>query len=289
MPTKIEKDEISGHETTGHEWDGIKELNTPLPRWWLYVFILTIIWSLIYWVLYPSIPFGNSYFPGILKYSARRDVDASIISAATDQARFVDRIRAATHEEIRADPALAEFSVAGGRSAFLNNCAPCHGSGAQGGKGFPNLIDDVWLWGGTLTDIHTTINYGIRNANPNSRSGRMPALGNDKILTPAEIDDAAEFVLSLTNRSKDEAARLRGAQTFANICAGCHGPTGSGKQDEGAPPLNTSIWLYGGDKQTIIETITGGRGGVMPAWGERLDPAVIKMLTVYVYQLGGGK
>lgn len=289
MPTKIEKDQVTGTLTTGHEWDGIKELNTPLPKWWLYGFFVCIAFSLGYYVFYPSFPGLSGYLPGILHNSQRVNVEQQIKAAEQAKAGFVDRIRAADLQTIAATADLREFAVAGGHSAFANNCAPCHGAGAQGSKGFPNLVDDVWLWGGAPEQIQATITHGIRNDDPDSHQSQMPRFGADGVLSAAQINDVADYVLSLTHRETDKAAAARGSALFADNCAVCHGDAGGGNQELGAPPLNTAIWLYGGDKATLIETITYARAGNMPAWGAKLDPAVIKMLTVYVHQLGGGK
>jgi cytochrome c oxidase cbb3-type subunit III len=289
MPTKIEKDTISGQDTTGHEWDGIKELNTPLPKWWLYVFIACIVWALGYWVFYPSLPGLHGHLNGVLGYTQRNEIRRQLAEADKQKAPYVDKIRAASLDEIRQNPELSGFAVAGGRSAFANNCAPCHGAGAQGAAGYPNLVDDVWLWGGTLDQIHTTIAYGIRNANPNTRQSLMPRFGADNLLTPVQINDVAEHVLNLTGRATDPAAAQRGAAVFTDQCVACHGAAGQGNIELGAPPLNGRVWLYGGDKANIVQTVTFARNGNMPAWSERLDEATIKMLAVYVHQLGGGK
>lgn len=289
MPTKIEKDEISGQQTTGHEWDGIKELNTPLPKWWLYTFYATIALSLVYFVLFPSIPLGKTYFGGTLGFSQRTEVAAQLTAAAQAQAPFMQRISAASIEEIRKNPELLSYAQIGGRIAFSNNCAQCHQAGGAGAKGYPNLADDDWLWGGTLEEIHHSIAYGVRNANEKSRQSAMPRFGVDKILDAKQINDVTEYVLALGNRSTDQAAAQRGAKVFAEQCVACHGEKGTGNQELGSPNLVDAIWLYGGDKAAIAQTIYYARNGNMPAWGERLDPATVKMLAVYVHALGGGK
>jgi cytochrome c oxidase cbb3-type subunit 3 len=289
MPTKIEKDAVTGTDTTGHEWDGIKELNTPLPKWWLYTFYATIVWALGYFVLYPAWPSLSGHTPGILGWTMRGEIAEQLVQANTAQAPFVNRIAAASLEDISKSTDLRNFAMAGGRSVFAENCAPCHGSGGAGSKGFPNLVDDNWIWGGKLDDIHTTIQHGIRNANPESRISQMPRFGTDEILTLAQIDDVAEYVLSLSKRARDAAAAKRGEAVFAENCVACHQEGGVGNPEMGAPNLAANIWLYGGDKATLVETIRYSRQGAMPAWSERLDAARIKMLTVYVHALGGGE
>ncbi len=289
MPTKIEKDALTGTDTTGHEWDGIKELNTPLPKWWLYVFYATIVWSVGYYVLYPSWPTLGSHLPGIAGYWSRAEVTQQLAALAEQRAPFVRRIQAASLEQIRSDQALFTYALVGGKAAFGDNCAPCHGPGGAGAKGFPNLADDKWLWGGDLAAIHRTIQFGIRNAHPDSRQSQMPRFGADGILTPPQINDVAEYVLSLRGQSKDAAAAGRGAPLFAEQCAVCHGEKADGNQELGAPSLRDGIWQYGGDKASLVQSIAMARNGSMPAWSERLDEATIKMLAVYVHSLGGGK
>jgi cytochrome c oxidase cbb3-type subunit 3 len=289
MPTKIEKDSVTGTETTGHEWDGIKELNTPLPKWWLYVLYATVAWSVVYWVLYPSWPGITGYFGGLLGGNQRLQLDQRMAVARAAQAEWLDRIADADVTEIAADPELFNYALAGGQIAFQDNCAPCHGLGGAGQGFYPSLADDDWIWGGTLDDIHTTILYGIRNDNEDARISDMPAFGADQLLGRDEIDDVAEYVLSLTGRSEDAEAAGRGAEIFAEQCSVCHGEAGEGMTELGAPALNDQIWLYGGDKADIVAQIYRPQQGVMPAWTGRLDPEVINMATIYVHSLGGGQ
>jgi cytochrome c oxidase cbb3-type subunit 3 len=285
-----ELDAVTGVETTGHVWDGdLKELNKPLPKWWLYVLYATIIWSIGYWVLYPAWPLVNSYTQGVLGYSQRGEVTKDVAAAKEAQAKFVAAIAERTPAEIEKDSDLMEFVLRGGATQFANNCAPCHGRGAQGFKGYPNLNDDDWLWGGTVENIEQTIRNGIRSGHADSHESAMPRFGIDQILTPAQISDAATFVLSLSGASGDAAAVERGKAVFDEQCAACHGPEGKGMAELGAPNLTDGIWLYGGQKADIEETIRTGRGGVMPAWDGKLDPVTVKMLAIYVHALGGGK
>ena len=286
---KREIDDATGVETMGHEWDGIKELNNPLPRWWLYTFYACIVWAIGYWIAYPAWPTFSGYTKGVLGYSQRATVANDMNNARAAQAGMRARIAATPLAEIATDPELQRFAVAGGIVAFQTNCAPCHGRGAQGQMGYPNLNDDDWLWGGKIDDIHTTLLYGIRSDHKQSRLSQLPRYGLDNLLKPEQIADTAEYVLSLSGRSTDAASADRGAVVFKDQCITCHGADGKGKQEQGAPNLTDAIWLYGGTKAAIVESIQTGRGGVMPAWTGRLDPATIKSLAVYVHSLGGGK
>lgn len=289
MPTKIEKDHISGTDTTGHVWDGIKELNTPLPKWWIYTFYATVVWALAYFVLYPAIPWFSGHTRGVLGYETRGEVRQAIAAAEAQRAPFMNRIRQASLEQVRRDQDLLNFALTGGRIAFAENCAPCHGAGGAGRVGYPNLADDVWIWGGTLAQIQQTIRYGIRSGHGQARASQMPRFGADGLLNAAQIQDTAEFVLSLSNRAQDQARVARGRALYAENCVSCHGDRGEGNAELGAPSLTTAAWIYGGDRAAIIETITNARAGVMPSWEGRLDPATIQMLTVYVHALGGGR
>jgi cytochrome c oxidase cbb3-type subunit 3 len=287
-----EIDAVTGVETTGHVWDGdLKELNKPLPRWWLYVLYASIVWSIGYWVLYPAWPLVDSYSKGTLGYSQRAELAEDIASAKESQAQFVATIAAKSVAEIEEDPDLMEFVLRGGAAQFANNCAPCHGRGAQGFKGYPNLNDDDWLWGGTVETIEKTLRYGIRSGHPDTHDSAMPRFGIDQILTTAQISDTAAFVRSLSGTNGDPAAIERGKGIFAEQCAACHGADAKGNPEMGAPNLADAIWLYGGDKSDVEETIRTGRAGigVMPAWEGKLDPVTIKMLSIYVHSLGGGK
>lgn len=289
MPTKIEKDSVSGQMTTGHEWDGLKELNTPLPRWWLYSFYACILFSLVWVVLYPAIPMTGA--TGLLGWTARGALPAQ---QAAERARIepmLARLRAATPAEIAADPEMRNFALAGGRVAFANNCAGCHGAGGQGAiGGFPSLADDDWIYGGSFDAIQHTIRHGVRsNESDEQRGVAMPAFLTTGMLTPAQIGDTAEYVLSLTGRSTDAASVTRGEALFAENCASCHGERGEGNRDLGSPRLNDRIWLYGAEKAAIVQSISYSRAGVMPSWQGRLDPAMVNMLTVYVHALGGGE
>jgi cytochrome c oxidase cbb3-type subunit III len=283
-------DEVTGTETTGHVWDGIRELNTPLPRWWLWILYATIIWSFGYFIAYPAIPLVSSYTKGMLGYSSRALVAEEVNAAKAAQQVFRDKLAKASLEEIRTDAELLEFAQAGGRAAFNVNCSQCHGSGAQGFKGYPNLNDDEWLWGGTIDAIHYTISNGVRNdQSDDARASEMPAFLKDETLDKAGVNDVAEYVLAMSGAGSDADAAERGKAVYAENCVDCHGETGAGNAELGAPALNNPIWLYGGDKETVVETISYSRGGVMPAWGKILDDVTVKSLAIYIHSLGGGK
>ena len=281
-------DEISGVATTGHEWDGIRELDNPMPRWWLWTFYLTIIWAVLYMVAYPAIPLLTGATKGLLGYSSRADVAAELAGAKEAQKVYLDRIAAATVDAIKADPELLSFAIAGGSSAFKVNCAQCHGSGASGSAGYPNLNDDDWLWGGTPDQIYQTILHGIRfNEVDETRVSEMPAFVD--ILEPGQIKQVAAFVASLTGTPSDAALVEPGKTVFAENCAACHGEDAKGGQDFGAPNLADAIWLYGGTEAQIAAQTARPKHGMMPAWSARLGDTTVKQLAVFVHSLGGGQ
>ncbi len=289
MASEKEIDELSGIETTGHEWDGIKELKTPLPRWWLWTLYASIVWAIGYWLVMPAWPLVTGYTNGLLGYSDRAVVAQDIAKVRADQGIYLTRIQDAPLERIRTEPDLLEFALAGGRSAFAVNCSQCHGLGAAGSPGYPNLNDDDWLWGGGLTEIHQSIRYGIRSGHDETRQNEMPAFLTDEMLSGAEINDVAEYVLSLSGGGKDAAAAGRGAEIFAEQCVACHAEGGVGNRELGGPNLADAIWLYGGDKTDIVQSVAYSRRGAMPAWEGRLDAATLKLLAVFVHSLGGGE
>ncbi|MBI1362278.1 MAG: cytochrome-c oxidase, cbb3-type subunit III [Alphaproteobacteria bacterium] len=287
-----EIDNHSGVETTGHEWDGIRELNNPLPRWWLYLFYACIAFAFGYWVLmpaWPGLPGMSGATPGILHASDRAKVAGELSALARDRAALSAKLATLDAASILKDPQLRQQALALGESTFGDNCATCHGPGGRGGKGYPRLADDVWLWGGSLADIEQTIRYGVRSGNPKARVIDMPAFGRDEFLKPAQIDDLVEYVMHLSGQPADEAAVARASQVFIDNCKTCHGAAGTGDRSRGVPNLTDADWLYGGDRATIRRTIFGPRGGVMPAWGDRFDPATVRALAIYVHSLGGGE
>lgn len=289
MTQDVHTDELSGTDTTGHEWDGIRELNTPMPRWWLYIFYATIVISIIYAILYPAIPLLNSHTKGVLGHSDRAAVADSMAELNTERAEYATALRGASLETIQANPELFSFAMAAGKSAFGDNCATCHGSGAQGFKGYPNLNDDIWLWGGTFEDIEHTLNVGIRSTHEDTRYSLMQAYGRDGLLTRDEIRDLTQYVLSLSGADHDPDAALRAMENYTGICATCHGDQGLGDPLQGAPSLADEEWLYGGTVADIQATLIYGRQGVMPHWSERLAPETVTALAVYVHALGGGE
>jgi len=288
--TNKEIDNVTGVETTGHVWDGdLRELNKPLPRWWLYTFYACIVWAIGYWIVYPAWPTLNGYTKGYLGYSQRGAVDRQVADAKVAQSKYLAQIAAMPLDDIEKNQELMPFVIAGGAAVFGDNCSPCHGKGAQGGVGYPNLNDDDWLWGGSPAQIERTITYGIRSGHKETHDTAMPRFGLDGILKPAEIADVAQHVLSFSGKATDSAAAERGTKIFADNCAVCHGDAGKGNPELGAPNLTDGIWLYGGKLADIEKTVETGRGGVMPFWNGRLDPVTIKMLAAYVHSLGGGK
>jgi cytochrome c oxidase cbb3-type subunit 3 len=283
-----ERDEHSGVETTGHEWDGIKELDNPLPRWWLWVFYASIAVSIVYWVLMPAWPGLKGYTPGLMKQSDRVDVVEQLNALQAQRSQGEALLMSASLDQIERNPELQAHALAVGQSVFGDNCATCHGAGGGGAKGYPNLRDDVWLWGGSLAEIEQTIRIGVRSAHPETRFSLMPAFGRDGMLTNAQIADVSEYVVALSGREADAASAGRGQRIYADNCVACHGSAGEGDRAQGAPDLTDREWLYGSDRAAIRGQIHNGRNGVMPAWEGRFSPAVIKALAVYVHVNAGG-
>jgi cytochrome c oxidase cbb3-type subunit III len=284
-------DTISGQTTTGHEWDGIRELNTPLPRWWLWLFYLTIAFSLVYWFLYPAWPLVTGYSGGVLGYTDRARVAADVATGQAARMEAAGSLEKASLAEIENDPKLLGVALARGKAAFGDNCAPCHGAGGQGQKGYPNLTAGRWLWGGTLEQIQTTIMHGARFASDSdTHVSAMPAFGKDGILKPEQIRQVVNYVRTLDKLEPEAGVDVQvGKKIFADNCAACHGDDGKGNVEMGAPNLTTKVWLYGNDINDLIYTVTNARNSVMPAWGGRLDPVTIKSLALYVHSLGGGQ
>ncbi len=278
-------------QTTGHDWDGVQEYNVPAPRWWLIVWIICIIWSIIYWIFYPAWPTKSGNSKGILNWSQQSELLTSQKEIEAKKDVHLKKFEKSSFAEIEQDQNLLEFALNGGHSAFKENCAACHGTGAQGGKGFPNLNDDEWIWGGKIEDIYNTLKYGVRSPHKDTRVAQMPAFGFAKLLSKEEIDDVANYVLSLSNKAIDAKilSQSKGADVFKNNCASCHGLDAKGNQAIGAPNLTDKIWLYGGSREEIIYTIYYARLGVMPYWSGRLDDNTIRELAIYVHSLGGGQ
>ncbi len=280
-----EIDEISGVATTGHEWDGIKELDNPMPRWWLWTFYATIFWALVYTIAFPAWPLVSSATSGVLGWSSRGALQEELNAAEVARSEFAEAIATLPIEEILADDSLRTFAISAGSAAFKVNCVQCHGSGAEGFPGYPNLNDDEWLWGGTPEDIRATIAHGIRFAgDDDTRISEMPAFAD--ILGRQEINDVVQHVLAL---SGDGDLAGPGAEIYADQCAACHGDTGKGDPMLGAPDLTDAIWLYGSSPAEIARQVRQPRHGVMPAWQARLGERAVKELAVYVHSLGGGQ
>ena len=283
-------DEPTGVETVGHEWDGIEELNNPLPRWWVITTYLTIIFAIGYMVVYPAIPMLHKGTEGLWGWSSRGQLAEEMAEGAAKRKAATDAIAAMPLEQLVKNEQLMPLAVAGGSAAFKQNCVQCHGSGAAGGIGYPNLKDEDWLWGGSINDIHTTLLHGIRAADdPATRTSLMPSFGKDGILTADQVSDTAAYVLSLSGKHAKDAAAQRGAANFAANCVACHGPDAKGSRQFGAPNLTDAVWLYGGKMEQVTGSIHKAHAGVMPAWGKKLDAVTIKMLAAYVYSLGGGE
>jgi cytochrome c oxidase cbb3-type subunit 3 len=290
MSEKKRVDEPTGTDFVGHEWDGIEELDTPMPRWWVLTFYATIIWAIGYVILYPAIPLINSATEGVLGWTSRGEYQQQVAARETALEPIRQALVSTDIRKLNGSPELLQQAIEGGRSAFKVHCVQCHGSGAAGSKGYPNLNDDDWLWGGDLEAIEYTLIHGVRNPDHDeTRFSQMPAFGRDGILQTGEIADLVSFVRLLSSKEKASPAAKRGAALFANNCAVCHGPEGKGDRTQGAPNLTDAISLYGLDRASLTNTITNARYGVMPRWGQRLDSATIRMLAAYVHSLGGGE
>ncbi|QQG35776.1 MAG: cytochrome-c oxidase, cbb3-type subunit III [Micavibrio aeruginosavorus] len=284
---KKEIDDISGVETTGHEWDGLKELNNPAPRWWLWVFYVTVIWSVGYWVIYPAWPTPGGATKGTsgwTQFTKLKNEQAEIFER---QGAYLNRFHNSSFEEIMNDPELYAFANAGGAAVFKDNCATCHGTGGAGGKGYPNLNDDEWLWGGRIENIYQTLQYGIRSSHEETRVSQMPSFGRDGLLTRTQVTTVTDYVRGLS--SGKSGSDHPGHAIFQEKCASCHGPDAKGGREFGAPNLTDAIWLYGESKDTIFKTVYDGRAGMMPHWKGRLNDDTLRQLTIYVHSLGGGE
>ena len=289
-PIKKEQREV---ETTGHQWDGIEELDNPMPRWWVWTFYATIVWGIAYSVAYPAWPLITQATPGLIGRSSRDDVTAEIARFDAANAEIKAQLVSADLTTIAADPNLSAFAERAGAAVFRTNCATCHGSGAAGfeGKGYPNLKDNDWLWGGTMEDIHLTVTHGIRNTtDPDARYSEMPKFGVDGLLEPAQIAEVTEHVLALSGQEHDATLAAAGATVWMDAgCTGCHMDDGTGDRSQGAPNLTDAIWLYGGSREAITESIFYARFGVMPNWNTRLSEDEIRAVAFYVHSRGGGE
>ncbi len=289
----IKKEDVG---TTGHSWDGIQEYDNPMPRWWLWTFYACIVWGIGYTIAYPAWPGISQATSGLLGFSARGQVAEQIAAVDAKNAPMNDKLASVELAAIDGDAELKGYAISAGAAVFKTWCAQCHGAGAAGAKGYPNLLDDDWLWGGDIDAIHYTITHGIRNTDSDdARATEMPAFGRDELLEKEQLDQVVNFVMSLSGTAQDAAKVEEGAVVFADNCASCHGEQGEGMRDLGAPALNDAIWLYGGDYATLLETVTNSRGGVMPAWStdfrptQGLSEAEICAVATYVHSLGGGE
>ncbi len=298
MSNDDEKKNEHGYGTTGHQWDGIEEWNNPMPKWWVWTFYITIIWGIGYTIAYPAWPLVDRATAGFLGWSTRENVQIAIDEANARNAELATKLASADLTKISEDADLQNYAVQGGAAVFRANCSQCHGSGAAGVKaaGYPNLLDDDWLWGGTIDEIAYTVAHGIRNEqSPDAHWSEMPAYGRDEILDEEQIGQVVHYVLQISGQEHDAAKAEPGAEIYLNECSGCHMEDGSGDPSQGAPNLTDAIWLYGGDEETLTETITNARFGVMPAWSEEYRPAgglnqsEINAVAAYVHQLGGGQ
>ena len=285
-------------ETTGHSWDGISEYNNPLPRWWLWTFYACIVWGVGYSVAMPAWPiFQSGATPGLMGASTRADVQAEIDRYAAANKPVEEKLVAADLTQIANDPELADYTRNAGAAVFRTWCAQCHGAGAGGNKGFPNLLDNDWLFGGSIEQIYADVQHGIRDPlDPDTNpAAAMPAHLTDEILTQEQIDQVVQYVLQISGQTADAAAATEGATLFAENCVACHGEDAKGMVETGAPNLTDAIWLYGGDVATLTQTIQYGRAGVRPSWSyvpeggtARLSEAQIRAVSAYVHSLGGG-
>ena len=284
-----QRDPVSGHRTTGHEWNGITELDTPVPRGVLIFLIVTHVFAVIVWFLMPTWPLGTTYTKGLLDTDQWEAVERDLVHAQAERASWTERLETASFDEIRADEQLMSIVRRSGHQLFGDNCAVCHGADGRGRANYPDLTDQDWLWGGDIETIAQTMRVGINTEHPESRVGQMPSFGRDGILNREEVRSAAAYVYSLSNPDYSTPANVgaieAGRQVFLANCAACHGENALGMQDLGAPNLTDSYWVYGGELETIVATVHGGRQGHMPTWDERLTAAEIKILALYVHSL----
>ncbi|MGI6854566.1 cytochrome-c oxidase, cbb3-type subunit III [Mesorhizobium sp. 1B3] len=287
---EVERDPFTGRETTGHEWNGIKELDTPIPRGVLMFLIVTHVWAILWWFLVPSWPLGSTYTRGILGVDQRTTVEARVVEGQQQRSAWTSRIETEPYDVILADEALMETVRATGRQLFGDNCAACHGRDGKGGANYPDLTDDDWLWGGGPELIEQTMRVGINTRHPETRIAQMPAFGRDEMLDASQVRNVAAYVYSLSHPDYSTSANLdrisAGREVFVTTCAACHGENAEGNRDVGAPNLTDAYWIYGADLDTIIASVHGGRQGHMPTWDERLTPAEIRTLALYVHDLG---
>jgi cytochrome c oxidase cbb3-type subunit 3 len=282
-----ERDPLTGHMTTGHEWNGITELNTRVPRAVWFFIIVTHIWAVAMWFLVPAWPLVTTYTEGLLGIDQRDQVEQEIAAATIARSDWTNQIIEQPISDIRADAALMNRVGTTAPALFGDNCAACHGTAASGGPGYPSLVDQAWLWGGDAEAIMETLRVGINAQHPETRRSQMLAFGRLGVLSSTEVRTLVDHVQSLSVEGISPGNAGEGAALFAQHCASCHGEDGSGLQSMGAPDLTDDFWIYGGDARTIFDTIWDGREGLMPAWDDRLSLADRKILTIYLQELAG--
>lgn len=287
---EVERDPVTGRRTTGHEWNGIKELDTPVPRGILLFLIVTHVWAIAWWFFVPSWPLGTTFTRGLLGIDQYTTVEERVVEGQRERSSWTTRLETEPYDAILADETLMQTVRLTGRQLFGDNCAACHGRDGTGGTHYPDLTDDDWLWGGEPEMIEQTMRVGINTAHPETRFAQMPAFGHEQMLDSTQVRNVAAYVYSLTNpdySTPENLARIEaGQEVFIETCAACHGENGEGNQDIGAPNLTDSYWIYGGTLDDIIASVHGGRQGHMPTWEERLNTAEIRTLALYVYDLG---
>jgi cytochrome c oxidase cbb3-type subunit 3 len=282
------RDRVTGRTTTGHEWNGIEELETPIPRAVFFFLGATVLFSLICWVLYPTWPLGSTFTKGLTGFDQRNLVTEQVAKADAERASaWAGKVETMSYADIKADPALMQPVKEAGRTLFVDNCAVCHGVSATGGPGFPNLTSKSWLWGGEPEAIEETIKVGINSTNDDTRVSQMMAFGRDGVLAPEQISNVVTYVRSLSGAEGDAANIEAGKEVFAANCVACHGDNAKGSHDVGAPDLTDHFWIYGGDVNSVYTSVYSGRQGHMPHWDARLSPLQVKLLTVYVHTLDG--
>ena len=290
---EVERDPVTGRETTGHEWNGIKELDTPVPRGVLMFLIVTHVWAVAWWFLVPSWPLGESYTKGLLGVDQRTTVAARVVEGQQQRAAWTARIESEPYDVILSDESLMKTVRATGQQLFGDNCAACHGRDGKGRAFYPDLTDDDWLWGGSPDIIEQTMRVGINTRHPETRVAQMPAFGRDEMLDREQVRSVAAYVYSLTNPDYSTPENLErveaGKEVFASTCAACHGEAATGDPEVGAPNLTDAYWVYGGTMDSIIASVHGGRQGHMPTWDERLTAGEIRTLSLFVYDLGTGR
>ncbi len=280
---RIEHDEVSGQNTTGHEWDGIKELDTPIPKVVTLAYILTFLFSVGYWIFYPAWPYVSDFTRGLTDYSSRADVLGQLAEASHSRDLESRALLDRSIEDLAEDPAIRDQYEESTKVLFADNCAACHGQNLEGQRGFPDLTDASWLWSGSPEEIELTIQFGINTSHDETRFAEMTAFGRDEILEKEQISDLTAYIHSLSGQEHDTDAASRAAPLFAENCAACHGDDGKGGLEVGAPDLTDNHWIYGSDSAALKETIWNGRKGEMPAWDQRLSPVEIRKLALFVY------